>query len=160
PGGAPVVGSAAGGAPGVGAAAGGGGGVPGVGAAVTAEIALLALATAFAAALEPHAGDDAALLTIAPLAAAMGLRTTIVRRRGAPNLASTVLNLTAIGGAAGGLLSGDDAAQRAAALAVLLAGAVVGALLLQAALWLPLALATALTLATHLVDRREPAPAA
>ena len=34
-----------------------------------------------------------------------------------------------------------------------------GALLLEAALWLPLALATALTLATHALDRPAPASA-
>lgn len=127
----------------------------GVKAAVTAEIGLLALATVAAAAFAPRAGEAAAALTIAALAAAMGLRTTVVRGRGGANLATTVLNLTAIGGAAGAgdsLASGADVAQRAAALLALLLGAIAGALLLKSALWLPLALATALTLVTHVLD--------
>ncbi|HST43440.1 MAG TPA: YoaK family protein [Conexibacter sp.] len=149
----------------------------GAGAAVAVEIALLVLATAAAAAFDPQAGEAAALLTIAALAAAMGLRTTVVRGRGGANLATTVLNLTAIGGAAGpagagdaagaagagtaglgtGFASGTDLAQRAAALLALLLGAIAGALLLETALWLPLALATALTVATHALDRPAPA---
>jgi uncharacterized membrane protein YoaK (UPF0700 family) len=128
-----------------------------VSAAVMTEIALLALATATAAAFTPEAGEAAALVTIALLAGAMGLRTTVVRRRGGGNLATTVLNLTAIGGAGGALADADDLAQRAAAFAALLLGAIAGALLLEAALWLPLAAATALTIATHVLDRREPA---
>lgn len=145
------------------------------GKAVTVEIALLLVATALAAALDPQAGETAALATIATLAAAMGLRTTVVRVRGGANLATTVLNLTAVGGGAaagaGGPAAGSGAAgatrlasradllQRAVALVVLLAGAVAGALLLEVALWLPLALATALTAATHALERPAPAPA-
>ncbi|MDO8210660.1 YoaK family protein [Conexibacter sp. CPCC 206217] len=128
----------------------------GVRAAVAAEILLLVLATAVAAGFDPRAGETAALLTIAALAGAMGLRTTVVRGRGAANLATTVLNLTAIGGPASAgvtVASGADLAQRAAALVALLVGAVAGALSLETALWLPLALATALTLATHALDR-------
>ncbi|MDW5596968.1 hypothetical protein VSS74_21655, partial [Conexibacter stalactiti] len=64
-----------------------------------------------------------------------------------------------VGAGGAQLASGADLAQRAAALLALLAGAVAGALLLEAALWLPLALATALTLATHALDRPAPAPA-
>ncbi len=134
-------------------------GAAGAGAAVTSEIALLALATAVAAAFTPQVGEAAALVTIALLAGAMGLRTTVVRRRGGGNLATTVLNLTAIGGAGGALADADDLAQRAAAFGALLLGAIAGALLLEAALWLPLAAATALTVATHVLDRREPAAA-
>lgn len=145
----------------------GGGAVParagrdGAATAVVAEIGLLALATALAAALAPQAGEAAAALTIAALAAAMGLRTTVVRGRGGANLATTVLNLTLIGGPATGvrLASTADLAQRAVAVVALLLGAVAGALLLEAALWLPLALATALTVATHTLDRPAPAPA-
>jgi uncharacterized membrane protein YoaK (UPF0700 family) len=124
--------------------------------AVAAEIALLVLATVAAAAFAPRSGEDAALAIVAALAAAMALRTAVVRRRGGANVATTVLNLTAIGGAASagdGVAGGADVALRAAALAALLLGAVAGALLLDAALWVPLALATAITLATHALDR-------
>ena len=183
-----------------------------LGTAVALELALLALATALAAAFDPRAGEAAALLCTAALAAAMGLRTTTVRRRGGANLATTVLNLTVVGAESGAggaasraalaapagvasraalatpaggasraapatpaggasraapatpaggaaLAAPADLAQRGAALAALLGGAVAGALLLEAALWLPLALATAITLATHALDRPPSAAA-
>lgn len=88
----------------------------------------------------------------------MGLRNTMVRRVGSPNLATTVLNLTpspvaALPGST--VASGDDLAQRGAGLFVLLAGAASGALLLDVSLALALAAAAALTLAAAVALARQ-----
>lgn len=122
--------------------------------AMVAEIALLAAAAAFAAATDPAPEQLAAYVLVATLSFAMGLRNTMVKRAGSPNLATTVLNLTltpvaALPGA--GVASGGDLAQRAGGLLALLAGAAAGALLLEASLALPLAAAAALTLVAALI---------
>jgi hypothetical protein len=96
-------------------------------------------------------------LGAALLALAMGLRNTVVRGFGGPNLATTVLNLTLTAltsPAPLSIASGSDLAQRAAAFLAILAGAATGAMLLEASLALPLATAAALTLAAGLAHLR------
>ena len=110
---------------------------------------LLAAAAIVATIADVVPGEFAAYAPIALLALAMGLRNTVVRGFGGPNLATTVLNLTVTAltvQAPLGLASGSDLAERAAAFAAILAGAVAGALLLQASLALPIGIAAALTL--------------
>jgi uncharacterized membrane protein YoaK (UPF0700 family) len=93
-------------------------------------------------------------VVIALLALAMGIRNATVRRLAVPDLTTTVLTMTLTGLAAdskpaGG--SGSGSARRIAAVAAMLAGAVVGALLLKASTVLPLVVASGLALVTWLV---------
>jgi len=120
-----------------------------LGPALAAEVGLLALAALIAAAADPSAGDFAAYLLIALLSLTMGLRNTIARHAGGPDLATTVLNLTMTAFAAPsplGFASGAELAERAAGLAMILAGAFAGALLVKTGTALPLALAAAVSL--------------
>jgi uncharacterized membrane protein YoaK (UPF0700 family) len=131
--------------------------------ALAIEVSLLAGAALLAAATEVSAGELSAYAAIALLALAMGLRNTVVRGFGGPNLATTVLNLTltALTSAAPlSVASGSDLGQRAAAFVAIVAGAATGALLLRTSLALPLATAAAITLAAGLAHlRRRPATA-
>ena len=92
------------------------------------------------------------------LALAMGVRNTMVRGFGGPNLATTVLNLTLTAfssPAPASIASGSDLGERAACLrCAILAGAVTGALLLKTSLALPLAVAAAITLLAGLAHLR------
>jgi uncharacterized membrane protein YoaK (UPF0700 family) len=120
------------------------------------EAALLAAATILVAATHPHAGSPAGYGTIALMAGAMGIRNATVRRLAVPDLTTTVLTMTLTGLAADSPLaggSGKGSARRTAALVAMLAGAIVGAVLLRTGLTLPLAAAAALALATCLVYR-------
>jgi uncharacterized membrane protein YoaK (UPF0700 family) len=119
--------------------------------ALTIEAGLLAAATLLAAivSVEPATfwGDTA----IALLAFGMGVRNATIRKLGVPDLTTTVLTLTLTGlaadsHAAGG--TGNGTARRIAATSAMLAGALVGALLLKMTLFVPLLVATALTIAT------------
>lgn len=118
-----------------------------VGAALGAEVALLAaagLVTALAAVRPDGAPSD---LVVGLLALAMGLRNATVRRIGVPDLTTTVLTLTLTGLAADlrQLRTNRSApARRLLAVAAMLTGALVGALLLKSATAWPLALAAAL----------------
>jgi uncharacterized membrane protein YoaK (UPF0700 family) len=108
-----------------------------------------------------HAGKLLAGGLIATLALAMGIRNACVRRIGVPDLSTTVLTMTLTGLAAdapgfGG--SGHGAARRLLAVVAMLGGALVGALLVQARIWLALGTATALALATLLLYREAPQP--
>ena len=135
----------------------------GLGAGLATEVSLLALAAAVAAAVNVEAGKLSAYSLIALLSLAMGLRNTMVRGFGGPNLATTVLNLTLTAITASSPLavaSNSDLAQRAAGFVVILAGAAAGGLLLEASLTLPLACAAAITLAAGLAHlRAQPQPA-
>ncbi len=125
----------------------------GLGAALAIEVSLLTAAAAIAAATDVSAGELSACATIALLALAMGVRNTMVRGFGGPNLATTVLNLTLTAltsPAPLSVASGSDLAQRAAAFLAILAGAASGALLLKTSLALPLAIAAAITLVAGL----------
>ncbi|HEX5712673.1 MAG TPA: YoaK family protein [Solirubrobacterales bacterium] len=138
-------------------------GAQGMGAALALEVALLAGAAILAAVADVVPDELAAYALIALLALAMGLRNTVVRGFGGPNLATTVLNLTVTAltmHSPLGLASGSDLAERAAAFVAILAGAVTGALLVQTDLWLPIATAAAITLAAGLAHLRTRASSA
>jgi uncharacterized membrane protein YoaK (UPF0700 family) len=127
-----------------------------LGPALTVEVGLLALAALIAAVADPSPGAFGAYLLIALLSLTMGLRNTIARQAGGPNLATTVLNLTMTAFAAPsplGFASGAELTERAAGIAAILAGAVTGALLVKADTALPLALAAVLTLTAALALR-------
>ena len=133
----------------------------GLGAAIAIEVGLLAGAALFALTVEIDPGTGSAYVPVALLSLAMGLRNTVVRGLGDPNLATTVLNLTATALTTNsplGIASHGDLAERAGALLAILAGALVGALLLQSSLTLALFAAAAVTLAAGLAHvRRRPA---
>ena len=129
----------------------------GLGSALLVEVCLLAAAAALAAATDISPDEPSAYTAIALLSLAMGIRNTMVRGFGGPNLATTVLNLTMTAltsPAPLSVASGSDIAQRAAAFLAILAGAATGALLLRTSLVLPLAAAAAITLAAGLAHLR------
>jgi len=77
-----------------------------------------------------------------------------VRRFAVPDLTTTVLTMTLTALAADSPFTGGsakDSIRRLSAVAVMLAGAVAGALLLKTSLWVPLALAAVLAAATVLL---------
>lgn len=121
--------------------------------ALAAEASLLGAAAILAAVASVHPGDLAAYALIVLMALPMGVRNAVVRRIGVPDMTTTVLTLTLTG------LSADSAAvgrpgkgsiRRLAAVFAMLAGAVAGALLLKVALFVPLAVAAGLAIATWL----------
>jgi uncharacterized membrane protein YoaK (UPF0700 family) len=124
--------------------------------AMAIEIALLAVAALLAALTTVHAGDTTAYVLIALLSLAMGLRNTIARGIGDPNLATTVLNLT-LGAftstTPSGIASESELTLRAAAIGAILAGAITGALLLKTSLALAIATAAAAVAAAALTNR-------
>ena len=118
------------------------------------EVSLLAAAAVVAGLTTPRPGNGAAYALIALMAFAMGVRNAAVRRIAVPDLTTTVLTMTLTGlaaesRAAGG--SGKGSVRRITAVLTMLVGALCGALLLNTALFAPLALAAALALATWLV---------
>jgi uncharacterized membrane protein YoaK (UPF0700 family) len=118
------------------------------------EVALIAAAAAVAAATSVQPGNASAYLLIVLTAFTMGVRSATVRHLDVPDLSTTVLTrtLTALAAqspAFGG--SRRDAIRRLAAVLAMLAGALTGALLLKTSLFIPLAVAAALALATCLV---------
>jgi uncharacterized membrane protein YoaK (UPF0700 family) len=122
--------------------------------ALACEVALLALAAIVATAITVHPGSGSAYLLIALMAAAMGVRSAVVRRLAVPDMTTTVLTMTLTGLAAESRLaggSGKGSTRRLAAVISMLVGAVVGALLLKTSDFLPLAVAAGLALATWLV---------
>jgi uncharacterized membrane protein YoaK (UPF0700 family) len=118
------------------------------------EVAAIAAAAVVAAATDIHPGSAAAYVLIVLMAAAMGVRNAVVRRIAVPDLTTTVLTMTLTGLAAesrpaGG--SGQGTVRRLSAVLAMLLGAIAGALLLKITLFLPLAVAAGLALATALV---------
>ena len=107
--------------------------------AVAGEALILGLAAALTGAgVLPFAGDGR-FATIAVLASALGVQNSTVRHLGAPDLTTTVLTLTLTGLAADSTLAGGPGAKphrRLGSVAAMLAGAAVGAGLLQ---WSPVA---------------------
>ncbi len=121
--------------------------------ALAIEISLLAVATIVAAATTVEPGHAAAYVLIVLMASAMGVRNTVVRRIGVPDLTTTVLTMTLTALAAesppaGG--SGKGSVRRTAAVLAMLIGALIGALLVKTNVWLPLGLAALLALVTGL----------
>jgi uncharacterized membrane protein YoaK (UPF0700 family) len=118
------------------------------------EVTLIAAAAAVAAATSVHPGGAPAYALIVLMAFAMGLRGATVRRMAVADLSTTVLTRTLTALAAdspflGG--SGTDAIRRLAAVLAMLGGALTGALLLKSTVYVPLALAAGLALATCMV---------
>jgi uncharacterized membrane protein YoaK (UPF0700 family) len=116
--------------------------------ALALEVVLLAVAACVAAAANVKANALSGDAIIAILAAAMGTRNAAVRRLGVPDLTTTVLTMTLTGLAAdsrpaGG--SGHGTMRRAAAVLAMLAGALVGALLVKTELFVALSLAAGVT---------------
>lgn len=124
--------------------------------AMAAEIGLLVIAAILAAIANVEPGELAAYLLIAILSVAMGLRNTIARRIGDPNLATTVLNLTLSAFTSHtptGIASEGELVLRGAAIAAILAGAIAGALLLQVSLATAIAAAAAVVVAAAVSGR-------
>jgi uncharacterized membrane protein YoaK (UPF0700 family) len=95
-------------------------------------------------------------VVIGLLALGLGLRNAVVRAIGVPDVTTTVLTTTLTRLAAGTPWTGGDgsgSARRIAAVITLLLGALAGALLLKAHLWLVPATAAAVTLLTLVVYR-------
>lgn len=131
---------------------------PDLGLAMAIEVLLLGCAAIAAAIAEPAQGTLFAYALIAVLCLAMGLRNTLARQFGGANLATTVLNLTltAVSSpSSASLASGSDLAVRGSALLAILLGALAGALLLQASLSLPIAVAALITLTVLLAHPRS-----
>lgn len=122
--------------------------------ALAIEVSLIGLAAILAAAGTVRPGGGLAYALIFILAFAMGVRNAAVRRIGVPDLTTTVLTMTltalASESPAGGG-SGTGSIRRLAAVLAMLLGALAGALLLKAELYLPLVVAAALALITWLV---------
>jgi uncharacterized membrane protein YoaK (UPF0700 family) len=122
--------------------------------ALAIEVGLITIAAVLAAATNIHPGSASGYVVIALLASAMGVRNAAVRRIAVPDLTTTVLTMTLTGLAAdsrfaGG--SGKGSVRRLAAVLAMLFGALIGAALLKTSLFIPLALAAGLALATWLV---------
>jgi uncharacterized membrane protein YoaK (UPF0700 family) len=127
------------------------------------EAVLVAAAAILAAVGEVRAGAFSGDMVIALLAFAMGVRNSTVRRIGVPDLTTTVLTMTLTGLAADSRPAGGSGAgtvRRTSAVASMLTGALCGALLLRASLWLTLSVAAVLAAATLLAyPKLRPAPA-
>ena len=125
-----------------------------LGAALGAEVSLIAVATIIAAVVTVRRGAFSGDLLIALLAFAMGVRNATVRKIGVADLTTTVLTGTLTALAADSPLTGGTGrglTRRAATIVAMLVGAIVGALLLKTSLVLPLAVAGGLALVTWLV---------
>jgi uncharacterized membrane protein YoaK (UPF0700 family) len=118
------------------------------------EVGLIGLAMVIAIVFDITPDRFSGDLIIGLLAFAMGLRNATVRRLRIADLTTTVLTMTLTGLAADSHLAGgrgEGGWRRGAAVASMLTGAVIGALLLKAALALVLLAAAGLALATWLV---------
>jgi uncharacterized membrane protein YoaK (UPF0700 family) len=125
-----------------------------VAAALATEVTLVGAAALLAAAITVVANETSGDVIIAFLALAMGARNATVRRLAVPDLTTTVVTMTMTGLAAESPLaggSGRGSVRRIAAVTAMLSGAIVGALLLDTSVSLPLALAAVLALLTWLV---------
>jgi uncharacterized membrane protein YoaK (UPF0700 family) len=122
--------------------------------ALAIEVSLIASAAIFAAVVNITPDTFSGYVVIALLALAMGIRNATTRHISGSDLTTTVLQTELTGLAADSPLtggSGDGSVRRIAAVLALFAGALAGALLLQASVALPLAAAAGLVLATWLV---------
>jgi uncharacterized membrane protein YoaK (UPF0700 family) len=122
--------------------------------ALAIEVSLIAAAAVLAATIDIRPNAVSGDTVIALLAIAMGVRNATVRRIAVPDLTTTVLTMTLTGLAADSTLfggSGKGTTRRSAAVLAMLAGALVGALLLKTSLALPLAVAAALAFGTALL---------
>ena len=120
--------------------------------ALAIEVVVLAVAAAIAGATAVTVGSAVTYVLIILLAFAMGLRSACIRRLGASDLSTVVLTMMLVDFAsespfAGG--AGLGSLRRGTAIFMMGAGALAGALLLRADVWLPLAIAAALALVTR-----------
>jgi uncharacterized membrane protein YoaK (UPF0700 family) len=118
------------------------------------EASVIAAAAIVAAATNVHPGDAVAYVLITLLASPLGFRSAVVRRLAVPDLNTTVVTMTLTGLAAESAVtggSGKGSIRRGSAVLAMLVGALAGALLLKVSLFVPLAAAAALALATRLV---------
>jgi uncharacterized membrane protein YoaK (UPF0700 family) len=119
--------------------------------ALVIEVLLVLAAAVWAAVVDVRTGAFSGDVVIALLALGMGVRNTTVRAFAVPDVTTTVLTLTLTGLAADSPLfggSGAGSARRTTAVLAMLAGAVIGGLLLKTSLVLVLAMAAVLTGAT------------
>jgi uncharacterized membrane protein YoaK (UPF0700 family) len=119
--------------------------------ALSIEVLLLWVAAILAAAVTVRANAVSGDAVIALLAFAMGVRNATIRRVAVPDLTTTVLTMTLTGLAADSQLfggSGKGSVRRTTAVLAMLLGALAGALLLKASLFLPLAVAAGLAFIT------------
>jgi uncharacterized membrane protein YoaK (UPF0700 family) len=119
------------------------------------ELGLVTAAGILAIGLPVDGGGDRRYAVIALLAAALGLQNATVRRLAVPDITTTVLTMTLTGLAADLHLAGRSprAGRRLAAVALMAAGALVGALLLRVDVALPV-LASAVVIALAAVELR------
>ena len=118
------------------------------------ELSLISLAAVLAAATTVRPGHVLAYVVIVLLAVAMGVRSAVVRRIRVPDLSTVVLTMTLTALVSESPIvgsSGGGSIRRLSAVLAMLAGALSGALLLKADLFLPLLVAAALALVTALV---------
>jgi uncharacterized membrane protein YoaK (UPF0700 family) len=118
------------------------------------EIGVTAFATLVAIVFDITPDHFSGDLIIGLLAFAMGIRNATVRRLKVADLTTTVLTMTITGLAADSPLAGNEGRgswRRGAAVASMLAGAIVGALLVKADLSLVLLAASVLALVTWIV---------
>jgi uncharacterized membrane protein YoaK (UPF0700 family) len=119
---------------------------------------LLVIAAIAAAAVGLPVSHAARYALLVPLALAMGAQNAIARRLAVPDLTTTVLTLTLTGVAADSRLAGGGGgrpARRLIAVSAMLAGALVGALLvLRVDLALPIALAALLAVGVSITASR------
>ena len=122
--------------------------------ALAIEVGLGAAAAVLTALSAVSPGTAAADVVIAMLACAMGVRSTVVRRIGVPDLSTVVLTMTLSAFASESRLArgtGDGSVRRGSAVLAMFAGAVAGALLLRLKIFVPLAVAAALALLTWML---------
>jgi uncharacterized membrane protein YoaK (UPF0700 family) len=119
--------------------------------ALALEAGLVGCAAVLAAVATVRIGSLAAYVMIALVAVAMGVRNATVRKLAVPDLTTTVLTLTITGLAADSRPAGGashNSRRRVGAIASILIGALIGALLEQQSLVLPLAVAAGMAGAT------------
>jgi uncharacterized membrane protein YoaK (UPF0700 family) len=122
--------------------------------ALATEVALLGIAAILAASVRVTPGAASGYIAIALMSLGMGIRTGTIARFGGAELTLTILTGTLALLAAELPFTGGASrvsVRRAAAVLALFSGAVAGALLLKTSLWLPLAAAAGLGLATWLI---------
>ncbi|HEY2522598.1 MAG TPA: YoaK family protein [Streptosporangiaceae bacterium] len=126
---------------------------------VAVQALFLAAGTVLAGISGSPVGGGYRYALIVALGVAMGLQNAAARKLAVPDLTTTVLTLTITGvaadsGLAGG--GGSKAGRRLTAVVTMLAGALVGAVLVRhAPIWLPLGLAVAVTVAAAVTAYRS-----
>ena len=126
---------------------------------LTAEIVLLGTAAVLAGVVDVTPGAASGYIEILLLALAMGMRTAVIGRLGGADvtlsmLTGTLADLAASLPFTGG--SDNRSVRRAGAASSLFLGALVGALMLKASLWLPVAAAAVLALFICVFYARAP----